>query len=72
MLFTRNAIKFYSLVQKICLFFQKETSHYEDSSVLDSRELKHYVFGDKFYLKNAGKLRFHVFLHFHPTKPIIL
>ena len=32
---------------------------------------KHYIFGDKFYSKNARKLRFHVFLHFNARKHMI-
>ena len=29
-----------------------------------------YIFGKQFHLKNARKLRFHVFLHFHSRKHI--
>ena len=30
--------------------------------------LKHYIFGDHFYLKKARNLKFHVFLHFNARK----
>ena len=31
---------------------------------------KLYIFGNQFYLKNARKLRFNIFLHFHVRKDI--
>ena len=33
--------------------------------------LKHYIFGDRFYSKNAQKLRFIIFLHFYTVKYMI-
>ena len=60
-----------SLVQKICMFLQKETSHCRSSSALGPRGPKHYIFGNQFYSKNAKKLRFHVFLHFHARKHML-
>ena len=33
---------------------------------------KHYIFGNQFYLKNVGKLRFHVILNFHAKKHDII
>ena len=41
---TRETPSCGSLVQKICIFLQKETSRYRSSSVLDSRGPKHYIF----------------------------
>ena len=33
--------------------------------------LRHYIFGDHFYSKNARSLKFHVFLHFKVEKHMI-
>ena len=33
--------------------------------------LKHYIFGDRFYSKNAQELRFLIFLHFYTVKYMI-
>ena len=59
---TRKTVKCNSLVQKICLLRDKS------SFALGPQGPKHYIFGDHFYLKNARKLRFHVFLLFHSRK----
>ena len=32
---------------------------------------KRYIFGKQFYLKNAEKLRFHLYLYFHARKHIL-
>ena len=61
-LFNKKTLKFNSLVQKTCLFLQKETSHSKNSLALGPQEPKQYIFGDHFYSKNAKNLRFHVFL----------
>ena len=65
---TRKTLNCDSLVQKICLFFQKETSHCKSSLALGPQGPKQYIFGDHFYSKNAKKLRFHVFLLFDVRK----
>ena len=65
---TRKTLKCNSLIQKICLFLQKETSHCKNSLALGPQGPKQYIFGDHFYSKNAKKLRFHVFLLFHVRK----
>ena len=62
---TRKTRKYNSLVQKICLFRQKESSHCKNSLVFGPQGPKQYIFGDHFYSKNAKKLRFHLFLLFH-------
>ena len=61
---TRKTLKCNSLILKMCMFLQKETS-YCNSLALGPQEPKQYIFGDHFYSKNVRKLRFHVFLHFH-------
>ena len=38
---------------------------------IDPRGFQHYIFGDYFYSKKAGKLRFPVFLHFNARKHMI-
>ena len=38
---------------------------------MDSHGPKHYIFGEQFYLKNARKLRFHVFYYFYAGKHMI-
>ena len=68
---TRKTLKCNSLVQKISMFLQKETSHCKSSLALGPQGSKHYIFGDHFYLKNARKLRFYVFLLFHARKHMI-
>ena len=65
---TKKTFKCNSLFEKICLFLQKETLHCKNSSALAPQEPKQYIFGDHVYLKNAKKLRFHVFLLFHVRK----
>ena len=56
------------MVQKICLFLQKETSHCKNSLAFGPQGSKQYIFGDQFYSRNAKKLRLHVFLLFHVRK----
>ena len=68
---TRKTLRCNSLVQKICMFLQKETSHCNNSLALGPQGPKHYVFGNHFYSKNTRKLRFHVFLHFDARKYVI-
>ena len=65
---TKKTLKCNSLVQKIRLLFQKETSHRKNSLVLDPQVRKQYIFGDHIYSKSAKKLGFHVFLLFHVRK----
>ena len=69
---TGKTLRCNSLVQKICTFLQKETSHRKNSLALGPQGPKHYIFGDHFYLKNARKLRFHVFLLFDARKYILI
>ena len=69
---TRETIKSNSLVQNICVFLQKETSHCRDSSVLSPQGPRDYIFGNQFYSKKDRKLRFHVFLHIHGRKHDIM
>ena len=59
------------MVQKICMFLQKEISHRKKSLVLVPQRPKHYIFGDHYYLKNARKLKFHVFLFSYARKHMI-
>ena len=65
---TRKTLKYNSLVQKICLFLQKETSHCKSSLAWGPQGPKQYIFSENFYSKNAKKFRFHVFLLFHVRK----
>ena len=44
---------------------QKETPYCKNSLALSPQEPKQYIFGNRFYLENTKKLRFHVFLLFH-------
>ena len=67
----KESLKYNSLVQKICMFFQKETSHCKNSLTLFIQGPKHYIFGDHYYLKNARKLKFHVFLFSYARKHMI-
>ena len=60
-----------SLDQKMGMFLQKETSHCRNSPALGPRGPKDYIFGDQLYSKNAKKLRFHVFLHFHARNDML-
>ena len=46
----RESLKCYSLVQKNCKVFQKETSHCQNSFALGPQEPKHYIFGDDVFL----------------------
>ena len=39
---------------------------------MDPQRLRHYIFGDQFYWKNARMLRLYEFLHFHARKHMIL
>ena len=66
-----ESLKCNSLVQKICMFLQKETSHWQSSLALHPQVPKHYIFGDHFYSKNSIKLKFHAFLLFHAKKHMI-
>ena len=61
----RKTLKGNSLVQKICMFFQKETSHCKSSLELGPQGPKQYIFRDHFYSENAWKVRFHAFLLFY-------
>ena len=45
---TRKTLRCNSLVQKICMFIQKEISHCKNSLALGSQGPKHYIFGDLF------------------------
>ena len=56
------------MVQKICMFLQKETSHCQKGLVLCPQGPKHYIFGNHFYSKNARKLKSHIFLFFYARK----
>ena len=67
----RESLKCNSLVEKMCNFLQKETSHYQSSLALVPQGPRHYIFGDHFYLKNVRKLKFHVFLLFYVRKHMI-
>ena len=67
----RESLKCNSLVQKICMLIQKETSHYQNSLALDPQGLKYYIFGDHFYSKNARMLKFHIFLLLYARKHMI-
>ena len=68
---TRKTLRRNSLVQKICMFLQKETSRCKNSLALGPQGPKHYIFGDHFYSKNARTFRFHVFLLFDARKYMI-
>ena len=68
---TRKSLKCNSLVQRICMFLQKETSYCKSNFALGLQGPKHYIIGDHFYLKNSRKLRFHVFFRFHARKHVI-
>ena len=68
---TTKTLKFSSLIQNICMFLQKETSHWRIRLSLHFICTKHYVFGNQFYSKNARKLKFNVFLHIHARKHMI-
>ena len=59
---TRKTLTCNSLVQKMCMFLQKETSHCKNSLVLGPQGPKQYIFGNYFYSNNVRKLRSHVFL----------
>ena len=67
----RESLKCNSLVQKICMFLQKETSHCQNSLALGPQRPKYYIFGDHFYLENARKLKLHVLLLFYARKHMI-
>ena len=54
-----------TLVQKLCMFLQKETSYCKNSMVLDPQGPNQFIFGNCFSSNNDTKLRFHVFLLFH-------
>ena len=68
---TRKTLRCYSLVQKICMFLQKETSHRKNSLALGPQGPKHYIFRNHFYSKNARKLRFYVFLLFDARRYMV-
>ena len=68
---TRKTLRCNSLVQKICMFLQKETSQCKNSLALGPQGPKHNIFGNHFYWKNARKLRFHIFLLFDARKYMI-
>ena len=65
---TRKTLICNSLVQKLRMFLQKETSHCKNSWLLGPQGPKLYIFGNYFYSNNARKLIFHVFLLFHVRK----
>ena len=48
---TRKTLNCNILVQKMCFFPQKETSHCKTSLALSPQEPKQYIFGDHFYSK---------------------
>ena len=68
---TRKTLGCNSLVLKICMFLQKETSHCKSSLALGPQGPKRYILGNRFYSKNTRKLRFHVFLLSDDTKHMI-
>ena len=68
----RKTIKCNTLVQKICMFLQKETSCRKSSFALGPQGPERYIFGDHFYVKNTRKLRFHAFPLFHARKRDII
>ena len=53
------------------MFLQKVTSHCKNSLMLGLQGPKQYIFGYYFYLNNARKFRFYVFLLFHVRKHMI-
>lgn len=63
---TRRALNSNSLVQKTCMFPQKEISPGETAVCCPGP--KHYVIYEHFYSKNLRRLRFPVFLYFHARK----
>ena len=65
---TRKTLKCNILVQKFCIFLQKETSHCKNSFVLVPQGHKQYILGNYFYSNSARKLRFHIFLLLHVRK----
>ena len=67
----RESLKCNSLVQRICMFLQKETSHFQNSFALGPQGSKDYIFGDHFYSKNPRKFKFYLFLLFYATKHMI-
>ena len=69
---TRKTLKCNSLILKICMFLQKETSHCKNSLALGLQRPKQYIFGDCFYSENVRKLRFHAFLLFYARKHMTL
>ena len=60
---TRKKLRCNNSLRTFVCFFIK-ISHCKKSSVLGPGKPKHYIFGNQFYLKNARKLGFHVFLIF--------
>ena len=68
---TRKTLRCNGFVRQICMFLQKQTSHCKNSLELGSQGPKHYIFGERFFSKNARKLRFHVFLLFDARKHMI-
>ena len=66
----RKIFKCNSLVQKICVSLKRDII-LQSSFALGPQGPKHNICGDHFYLKNAGKLRFLVFLLFHARKHMI-
>ena len=52
------------MLQKMCMFLEKETWYCQNSLALGPQGPKQDIFGDYFYSKNARKLKFHVFLLF--------
>ena len=65
---TRKTLNCNCLIQKICMFLQKETLHYKDSLVLGPQGPKWFIFDDHFYSKNGRNLRLQVFLLIHVRK----
>ena len=68
---SRKTLKCNSLILKICMFLQKQTSHCKYTFALGPQWPPKNISGDHFYSENARKLRFHVFLLFLVRKHMI-
>ena len=68
---TRKTLKYKNLIQKVCMFLQKQTLHCRSSLAFGPQGPKLYRFGRHFYSKDTRKIRFHVFLQFHVRKHMI-
>ena len=62
-----NYLKYFA--ENFCISYYTFNSNIHK---LGSQDPKQYIFGDQFYSKNARKFRFHVLLHFHARKHIII